>query len=386
MLGKTPQKLLVLIIAVSLVGSAIAMGTAMQHESDTMDPQEKTHLRVVHASPDAPAVDVMVENETVLSNVSFGAVSDYLTLSAGTYNVTIASSGNNSTTVFEGEVTLEPRTTTPLAASGEISEEHSTVFEPVFYDDSAFTPGENESAIRVIHLSPDAPPVDVTAGNGSVVLADNISYQDAGDYMTVPAGNYTAEIRVATAENNGTIVATENVSLEEGTAYSALAMGYVTPSEAPAFTPFEVVATEDATSTVHLPSDEFPSAVRVTHLSPDAPAVDVTAGNGSVVLADNVSFEETSEYVTVPPGDYTVEIRAETEGNNGTVVTTVDVSLAPGTAYSAVATGYLEPADGQEAFEILLLEDGTDAVMKPMSPSSDDGMEDNGSTENSSDM
>lgn len=381
MLGKTPQKLLVLIIAVSLVGSAIAMGAAIQHEPATPDTQEKTHLRVVHASPDAPAVDVMVENETVLSNVSFGAVSDYLTLSAGTYNVTIASSGNNSTTVFDGEVTLEPRTTTTLAASGELSENFSSVFEPVFYDDSAFTPGENESAIRVIHLSPDAPPVDVTAGNGSVVLADNISYQDATDYMTVPAGNYTAEIRSATAENNGTIVATANVSLEGGTAYSALAMGYVTPSEAPAFTPFEVVATEDATSTVHLPSDEFPSAVRVTHLSPDAPAVDITAGNGSVVLADNVSFEETSEYVTVPPGDYTVEIRAETEGNNGSVVTTVDVSLAEGTAYSAVATGYLEPADGQEAFEVLLMEDGTDAVMKPMSPSTDDG-----ETNNSSDM
>lgn len=375
MIGRTPQKLLVVIVAVALVGSAIAVGTTMQHEPDPTHTQDTTYLRVVHASPDAPAVDVMVENETVLADVSFGTVSDYLTLDAGTYNVTIASAGENSTVVFDGEVTLDARSISTVAATGEISENASMAFEPMVYDDSAFTPGANQSAIRVVHLSPDAPTVDVTAANGSVLLADNISYQEAGDYVTVPAGNYTAEIRAATAENNGTVVTTVDVSLAERTAYTAMALGYLNPEEAPVETPFQVMATEDATSTVQLPSDEYPAAVRVLHLSPDAPAVDVTAANGSVVLADNLTFEETSEYVTVPAGDYTVEIREETPENNGTIVTSVDVSLAEGTAYSAVATGYLDPAEGQDAFEVLLLEDGTEEVHVRMGESTEDGMD-----------
>lgn len=218
-------------------------------ESDQMsEDQDSAHLRVVHASPDAPPVDVMVDDETVLSDVPFGAVSDYLTLDPGTYNVTITAADDPDTVVFEGEVSLEAGTATTLAASGEISEDAETSFEPVLYNDSAATPADNESAVRIVHLSPDAPTVDVTAADGEVVLADNVSFQNASDYVTVPEGDYTVEIREATEDNDGSVVTTVDVSVEGGTAYSALAVGYLNPDDAPADTPFEVILTEDATA------------------------------------------------------------------------------------------------------------------------------------------
>ena len=40
-------------------------------------------LRVVHASPDAPNVDVLVDGKIVLTNVAYEAASNYLTVSAG---------------------------------------------------------------------------------------------------------------------------------------------------------------------------------------------------------------------------------------------------------------------------------------------------------------
>ncbi|PMP83067.1 MAG: cell wall anchor, partial [Chloroflexus aggregans] len=42
-------------------------------------------VRVIHASPDAPAVDVFVNGNAVLTNVGFFAASPYLDLPAGTY-------------------------------------------------------------------------------------------------------------------------------------------------------------------------------------------------------------------------------------------------------------------------------------------------------------
>jgi len=96
----------------------------------------------------------------------------------------------------------------------------------------------------------------VTADDGNVVLADNVTFGNASDYVTVPEGNYTVEIREATAENNGSVVTTVDVSLAEETAYSALAVGYLDAEAAPADTPFEVLLTEDATTTVELPSEE----------------------------------------------------------------------------------------------------------------------------------
>lgn len=252
------KRLLAVVLAVALVGSTVAYAATVESNSNADqhgDSQDTSYLRVVHASPDAPAVDVRVENQTVLANVSFGTVSDYLSLPAGTYNVSILANGTE-TAVFDGAVTVQPRTVTTVAASGEVSEDAGTGFAPVLLADDALTPGANSSALSVVHLSPDAPTVDVTAANGSVVLADNVSFRNASDYVSVPAGNYTVEIRPATAGNNGTVVTTVDVSLEGGEAYSAFAVGYLDPDDAPADTPFRVLLTEDATVTVHLPSDD----------------------------------------------------------------------------------------------------------------------------------
>lgn len=258
------KKLLVVLVSIALVGSVMAFGAVAQsaQESDETadDEQATSYLRVVHASPDAPAVNVSVDNETVLSDVPFGAVSDYLSLQAGTYNVTVAAAEDPDTVVFEGEVTLDPASVTTLAASGEISEDAATSFEPVLISDTAVEPGDNESAVRVVHLSPDAPTVDITAADGEVVLADNVSFQNASDYVTVPAGDYTVEIRAATEDNDGEVVTTVDVSLENGTAYSAMAVGYLNPDEAPADTPFEVLLSEDATKTINIPSEANESA------------------------------------------------------------------------------------------------------------------------------
>lgn len=234
----------------------MAATVVVQTQTAGNQTQETSYLRVAHASPDAPAVDVAVDNETVLTNVSFGAVSEYMALDSGNHTVTITANGTD-TVVFEDTVTLDRRTVTTLAASGEVSEDADMAFEPVTYNDNAWTPAENESAVSVIHLSPDAPAVDVTANDGAVVLADNLSYQDASDYVSVPEGTHTVEIRENTADENGTVVATVNVTVEEESAYSALALGYLTPEDEPADTPFQVSMTEDATTTVHLPSEEM---------------------------------------------------------------------------------------------------------------------------------
>lgn len=270
MLSESPsKKLLVVLVSLALIGSVMAVGAVAgsaqlsdhnQEDDAAEDEQQTSYLRVVHASPDAPNVNVSVDNETVLSDVPFGTVSDYLSLEAGTYNVTIAAAEDADTVVFDGEVTLDPASVTTVAASGEISEDAETSFEPVLVNDTAVEPGENESAVRVVHLSPDAPTVDVTAADGEVVLADNVSFQNASEYVTVPAGDYTVEIRAATEDNDGEVVTTVDVSLENGTAYSAMAAGYLAPDEAPADTPFEVLLSEDATKTINIPSAENETA------------------------------------------------------------------------------------------------------------------------------
>ncbi|HKJ59737.1 MAG TPA: DUF4397 domain-containing protein, partial [Halobacteriales archaeon] len=213
-----------------MVGTLVVGGAVGQEDADTTTEapdQDSAFIRVAHVSPDAPPVDVYVDGEQILADVPFGAVSDYAEFPADTYNVTITPAGDNETVVFEGNLTLEARSVSTLFASGEVSENATQPFEPVLFEDDAFRPAENESAVSVAHMSPDAPTVDVTANNGSVVLAQNLSYQNASEYVTVPAGNHTVEIRPASPGANATPVFTANVTLENETAYSAIAVGYI---------------------------------------------------------------------------------------------------------------------------------------------------------------
>jgi hypothetical protein len=281
---------LALVVAV-VVGSVALVGGApgpllVQEEPDALTSQETTYVRVVHASPDAPAVDVLVENETVVANASFGDVTDYLELAAGTYNVTVTAAGDPDTVVFEDQVTFDARSATTVAASGEISEGANTSFVPVAFADDALAVDENESAVRVVHLSPDAPTVDVTVGEGNetVVLADNVSFRNASSYVTVPSGNYTVDVRAATAGNNGTVVTSVDVSLASGTVYSAMAVGYLDPETAPADTPFDVLLTEDAQTTITVPSEETPM--------PTPTVTPGETGNATATVTETETTEE----------------------------------------------------------------------------------------------
>ena len=53
---------------------------------------DHSKVRVVHASPDSPAIDVAVDGKTVVTNLAFGGVSPatgYLTVTAGNRKVEV---------------------------------------------------------------------------------------------------------------------------------------------------------------------------------------------------------------------------------------------------------------------------------------------------------
>ncbi len=183
-------------------------------------------LRVAHLSPDAPNVDVYVDDELTLEDVPFGAVSDYLELEPAAYAIRITAAGDEETVVFDEEVELAAGAFT-AAAIGELAENASQAFAVQVYEDDLSDPGEN-ARIRAVHASPDAPNVDIAAG-GDVLLED-VAFGEAGA-VEVPGGEYTLGIRETGAEE---AVAEFPATVEAGMVYSAFAVGYLAPGDAPA--------------------------------------------------------------------------------------------------------------------------------------------------------
>ena len=201
---RTIRRALALVAATGLLAIA-AVPAAAQNEA---------FVRVVHASPDAPNVDVWVEGETVLTDVPFTAVSDYLTLPAGTYNVQVTATGSTDP-VIDADLALEAGTSYTVAATGMLADITATVLT----DDR--TPADGQANLRVFHASPSAPAeVDVAVTDGPI-LVEALAYPEATAYLTVDAGTYPLEIRAAGEEAAALSL---EATLEAGQNYTAIAM------------------------------------------------------------------------------------------------------------------------------------------------------------------
>ena len=185
---------------------------------------QRAQVRALHLSPDAPAVDVTVDGDVVLSDVSFKDVSDYLQVLAGDYTIGVEAGGNE---VASLPVTVEAGQAYSVLATGfvNVTGVQGFTLRPLVDD---LTPAAG-AKIRVIHASPDAPAVDVLV-NGDIFagLAD-VPYFTASDYVEVPAGSYDISINVA--DTTTTVIDLPTTALAAGSIYTAIAVNEVASIE-----------------------------------------------------------------------------------------------------------------------------------------------------------
>jgi hypothetical protein len=77
--------------------------------------------------------------------------------------------------------------------------------------------------------------------------------------------------------------------------------------------------------------------VRVMHLSPDAPNVDVFVDEGATPVVENLEFPEGTEYLEVPPGTSAFDVAATGGSAADAVLTIPDLELEAGESYTAIA-------------------------------------------------
>ena len=155
------------------------------------------HLRIIHASPDAPAVNVMVDGRIVFPGLTYGYVTHYIMLEPETYNVKVVSADRDQAIVIDADLTLESGKRYSVLAVGELAN-----IEPLVLEDETETPEWGKAKVRVVHASPDAPAVDVTVKDGDVLFSD-IPFKGVTDFQTIDAGTYNLEVGVTGADDVG---------------------------------------------------------------------------------------------------------------------------------------------------------------------------------------
>ncbi|WBL34973.1 DUF4397 domain-containing protein [Tepidiforma flava] len=92
------------------------------------------------------------------------------------------------------------------------------------FEDDNRTPSGNNAHIRLIHASPDAPPVDeiAVAGTDTNVFR-GVAFRNVSPYVPVPAGTYSLDVKVN--ETGATVLTIPNLQLQARTVYTAVAVG-----------------------------------------------------------------------------------------------------------------------------------------------------------------
>jgi hypothetical protein len=331
-----------MVLGVSLFG-AVSTSTAQMSGSDGctgplgIGAEGDACVSIVHASPDAPNVDIYVDGNLALSNLAFGWWSGWLALPAGEHQVQVTPTGAAAAdAVIDATLDLEAGVAYQVAATGFVAEIAPQVY---VIDPSGVEDGN--ARVTVMHTVPDAPAVDVAITGGDVLIP-GLTFPNMSDALDVPAGPYDLEVRVGGTED--VVLPLPGVELAANTLYNVYAIGSVETGIYPFVIPttlHSASATADAAmgcaAILGIGADE--ACVNIVHASPDAPAVDVYV-NGGLAL-EGLEFGAFSGWVALPAGDYQVQVTAAGAAPDTAVIDAM-VTLDAGVAYQVAATGFLE--------------------------------------------
>lgn len=304
----------------------------------------KANLRVLHASPDAPAVNIYLDGamSPAIEALDYGQASAWANLDAKAYEVDVygilPDLSDTPDAVIEADpILLEDVNYTVVAVNslGDISAK-------LFADDGSTTDSERVR-VQVAHLTASAPAVDIHVTASAATLSENtvtgtIGFEDGSDLLGPALLDAGEDYRIrVTLQNTPDTVVFDSGTIAL-TAGSDLFIGAIPNVSGVGESPI-ALAVLDGSGSAIIYDETGGAAVRAAHLVSDVGTVDVYAStdlSGDPVFAD-VDFQAVSDYAEVPEGSYDLAVSAD-DGTTA-AITEPGVELTRGMSYTVLAIG-----------------------------------------------
>ncbi|MGK0267873.1 MAG: hypothetical protein ACI8Y3_000480 [Paraglaciecola sp.] len=328
-------------LAVSVFSISLVACSSDDYDDDLavidLIPTPTADLRIIHAVPDAPTVNVFAGAALLagLENVDYQVSSPWITVDEGIYAVRVEANVPSGTAdVITASLTLDGEKSYNVLAVGSTTD---GTIEPlvVSVDRSAVTSGNVR--VQIVHAAPAAPMVDiyVTAPGDDIEISQPLataSFKDSTGQVEVAGGDY--QIRITAAGSKTVVFDSGTVALPADADLLVAATQNTGTGPSPV-----TLLVADGTSSFKIWDVNSKANVRVVHTVSDAPAVDVIANN-ALTLFDGISYPDVTAYIAVDAGDYTIDVAVD--GAESTVV--IDdaaITVESGVFYTAFANSDL---------------------------------------------
>ncbi len=315
-------------------------------------------LQVLHASSDAPAVNVVVDGNALLTGVDYKQGSARLQLAPGTYSVQVdgITPGGDVTVIGPVDLTFDVDTVYTVAAVGKVGD---GTLEAVVLNQPRTEVAAGSARAFVLHGASEAPAVDVyvtTPGADLTATAPlgSFSYKESLGPVEVAAGDYQIRVTLA-GDPTAVVYDTGTLTLNDGDDLLLSAVNNTVGENTTLMQASPIsLAILTGSGSAEVLDEATPARLRVVHASADAPNVDVIVDN-AVTLVSDLAFPDATPFVPVDPATYNVKVAAT--GNASAVVIDADLTLDGGVTYDVLAVNELA------AIEPLVLTDDYRSVI-----------------------
>lgn len=326
-----------------------------------------SEIRVLHASPDAPAVDVALDSTVAIMDLDYGESSGFTTVNSGDYQTEvfgILADGSNSDAVIDATLTFDDDERYTVVAVDTLG--NGAITAKVFEDDGMLS-DSSMVRVQVAHLSEGVPEVYVHVTAPGATLSENtalgsISYTSGSDLLgpvEVDAGDYQIQV--------STDAAGSSVAFDSGTvtlaAGSDLFIGAIPNATDIGSSPVSLAVLDGSGAAVLYDVANNDAALRAVHAVSDVDAVELGVAADAGAGDDVSSFDfgpldlaEILDHVEVAAGTYDIGIDAA--DNDASDILFDGADLLSGMSYTGIAVGTAAVDSGTDIpLEISVYED-----------------------------
>ncbi len=203
------------------VALVLLLASCLDDDDDgSMQPTPVAYVSIYHESPNAPELDVFVDDRPV-NTLEFTDYTGYLNFYTGDRNFKI-NPFNAANALVDTTINFEDGAFYSVFIVNNLSN-----VEALAVRDSASAPATGKAKVRFINLSPDAPAFDVTPGENEPPLFLGQAFKLPSNFTEVNAEASAFEIKVAGTSD--ALVSISDVNLESGKFYTIIARGFANP-------------------------------------------------------------------------------------------------------------------------------------------------------------
>ncbi|HEX6913738.1 MAG TPA: DUF4397 domain-containing protein [Chitinophagaceae bacterium] len=188
------------------------------------DATANASLMIVNASPNGSNIDASANGTVIVSNLAYPNNSGYKTLASGNANIIVTETGTTNQ-ILNGTMVLEANTAYTFYVVDSAHKRKAS-----FTRDDRTPPAAGKAKVRLVHLSPNTPAIDVTINGSSNAAFTNRSFNDiaaSGMYHAfteVDAAGLTLQVKLA---GTSTVLATlPPLTLVAGKIYTVVIRGF----------------------------------------------------------------------------------------------------------------------------------------------------------------